>query len=72
MAMIGHRQAPGRTKYRCDQCGFEGLWSEADFRHWGSIADIEDGESKHYCSDQCLVDAQGKKALGMKLPEIFK
>lgn len=72
MSVIGHRQRPGLTKYRCDQCGYEGLWAEADFRHWGSIAEIEDGESKHYCSDACLVSAQGKKALSMQLPEIFQ
>lgn len=71
MALAGPYKGRGVTLYRCDSCDYVGLWASRDFRHWGSIEQLEDGEGKHYCSDDCLVAKEGKKALKMVHPDFL-
>ena len=59
--------------YGCDSkaCSYQGVWSSADWRHWTSLDELGEVAPKiQYCSDKCLTDSHGIKALKNMIPDL--
>lgn len=66
------RELPAHKEYRCDICGFVGIWSDS-WKRWSSLALDETcpNEVPTVCSEPCAAELKGRLESGLfKLPKL--